>query len=205
MRMRMRMLKRAGVLFAAALGMLGATWVGAAAQTIDRLEIGGNYSYVRTNAPPGGCGCFSLNGGAGWVGYDLTPKLGTGSLALIGEFGGGHASDVNSTTANLTLTSYMAGPRLAWRRGMVSPFAQILLGGAHASGELTPTSAGTSGSANSFAMAAGGGVDIRLTRHLGLRAVQLDYYLTRFMNGVNDQQNNLRVSVGVVWRFGGGK
>jgi peptidoglycan-associated lipoprotein len=202
MKTSMNKLKRAAVLFAAAVGMFWANCVSGAAQTMDRLEVGGNYSYVRTNAPPGGCGCFSLNGGAGWVGYEVMPNLAMGKLALVAEFGGGHASNVNSTAADLSVVSYMAGPRMAWRRGIVSPFAQILLGGAHASGELTPTSAGTSGSANSFAMAAGGGVDIRLTRHLALRAIDLDYYLTRFTNGVNDHQNNLRVSVGVVWRFG---
>jgi hypothetical protein len=30
-----------------------------------------------------------------------------------------------------------------------------------------------------------------------------DYYLTRFDNGTNDHQNNLRIAVGVVVRFGG--
>jgi hypothetical protein len=53
--------------------------------------------------------------------------------------------------------------------------------------------------------AAGGGLDIGLTRHIAVRAFEADYYLTRFDNGVNDHQNNLRIDAGVVIRLGGGK
>jgi hypothetical protein len=54
-------------------------------------------------------------------------------------------------------------------------------------------------------MTAGGGLDIGLTRHIAVRAFEADYYLTRFDNGVNDHQNNLRIAAGVVIRFGGVK
>jgi hypothetical protein len=51
-------------------------------------------------------------------------------------------------------------------------------------------------------MVAGGGLDVGLTRRIALRAFEADYYLTRFDNGVNDHQNNLRIAVGVIIRFG---
>jgi peptidoglycan-associated lipoprotein len=51
-------------------------------------------------------------------------------------------------------------------------------------------------------MIAGGGLDIGFTRLIALRAIEADYYLTRFDNGVNDHQNNLRISAGVIIRFG---
>jgi hypothetical protein len=35
-----------------------------------------------------------------------------------------------------------------------------------------------------------------------LRAIQADYYLTHFDNGVNTRQNNFRIGVGLVIRFG---
>ena len=35
-----------------------------------------------------------------------------------------------------------------------------------------------------------------------LRLVEADYFVTTFANGVNDHQNNLRLSFGVVARFG---
>ncbi len=54
-------------------------------------------------------------------------------------------------------------------------------------------------------MIAGGGLDIGLTRHIALRALEADYYLTRFDNGTNDHQNHLRIAVGVMVRLGGRK
>jgi hypothetical protein len=45
-------------------------------------------------------------------------------------------------------------------------------------------------------------VHIRLTEHFALRVIQADYYYTRFTNGVNDHQNNLRLSEGLIFRFG---
>jgi outer membrane immunogenic protein len=169
---------------------------GALAQASDHLELGASYIGVRTNAPPGGCGCFFMNGGAGWIAY----KLGAG-VAVVGELGSSYASNIDATTASLTLTSFMGGPRYSWRHGKLAPFGQVLLGGAHASGGLTPDSAGKDGSSNAFAMAAGAGLDIELTRRFSLRAVQADYLLTRFTNSLNDHQNNFRIGAGIVFRF----
>jgi hypothetical protein len=47
----------------------------------------------------------------------------------------------------------------------------------------------------------GGGLDLKLTHRWGLRAGEVDYYLTRFDNGSNDHQNNLPASAGVFVRF----
>ncbi len=77
---------------------------------------------------------------------------------------------------------------------------QILLGGAHASGTL----AGTPGhSSNAFAFRVGGGLDAPLKGALTLRVVQADYLLTLFPNQVNDRQNIVQLSAGLVYRFGG--
>lgn len=172
----------------------------AAAQRGDLVDVGVDYTYVRTNAPAGDCGCFAMNGGSGWVGINFSHSLG-----IVGEIAGQHASNISSTGADLTLTSYLAGPRYTWGSAHhFAPFAQALLGGAHASGSLAPGSPGLAGSANAFALTAGGGFDVRLTRRIVLRAFEADYYLTRFDNGVNDHQNNLRIAAGVILRFGGG-
>jgi outer membrane immunogenic protein len=37
---------------------------------------------------------------------------------------------------------------------------------------------------------------------MALRALEADYYRTQFPNGLNDRQNNLRLSAGVIFRFG---
>jgi outer membrane immunogenic protein len=172
----------------------------ALAQGGSRVEVGLDYNYVRSNVPPGGCGCFGLNGGSGWVAFKFTRSLG-----LVGEIASQNASNISTTGADLTLTSYLAGARYNWTHaGRFAPFTQALLGEAHAGGTLAPGNSGLPGSANAFAMTAGGGLDIGLTRRLALRALEADYYLTRFDNGVNDHQNNLRIESGVIFRFGGG-
>ena len=159
-------------------------------------ELGAGYTYVHTNAPPDGCGCFSMHGGNGWFSYSLTR-----SFALVAEVGGQRASDIDGSGEDLTLTSYLFGPRYSWRKsGRFAPFGQVLLGGAHASGSFAGSRfANTS---NAFAMVAGGGFDVGITRHLAARAFEADYYLTHFSNGLNDRQNNLRISAGIIFRFG---
>jgi opacity protein-like surface antigen len=103
----------------------------------------------------------------------------------------------------LALVSYLFGPRYLWHAGRtVVPFAQILPGAAHASGSLARGSNGNIGSADAFAFAAGGGIDIILTSHLALRPAELQYFYTRFNNGSNNHQNNLRYNAGLIFRFG---
>jgi hypothetical protein len=56
-------------------------------------------------------------------------------------------------------------------------------------------------SSNSFAMAAGGGIDPRAGEHLAVRTLQAEYLLTKFRDGLSDRQDGARISVGVVFRF----
>lgn len=136
------------------------------------FDVGAGYSYVHTNAPAGDCGCFSMNGGSGWLGF----HLGRG-VAIVGEFAVQHAGNVANTGADLTLTSFLAGPRYTVHAfGRLQPSAQILI--------------------------AGGGLEFQLSERVVLRAIEVDYYYTRFNNGTNDHQNNLRIGAGVAFRFG---
>ena len=157
-----------------------------------------------------------LNGGSASLAFNFNRYFG-----IVGDFGG-YASrqlELTGTGANQpravdadgTVYSYMGGPRLSYRNDTrFTPFVQVLGGGVHAS---TVTVAGCAGSAcsplpsqNAFAMTAGGGLDIRLTHLLSLRAVQAEYMMTRFSavpTGSNSSQNDLRLSSGIVLRFGG--
>ena len=167
------------------------------AQDMSRAEAALSYTYVHTNAPPNGCGCFSMNGGSGSFGFHFTH-----SFAAVADFSVVHAGNVDSTGLDLTLTSYLFGPRFSFRpeRRFV-PYGQVLAGGVHASGGLTPTNASGGAAANAFAATVGGGLDIRVTHHLAIRPIQAEYYVTKLPNGVNDHQNNLRIDSGVVIRF----
>jgi peptidoglycan-associated lipoprotein len=161
-------------------------------------EAAAGYNFVHTNAPPSGCGCFSMNGGTASITRQFTPSFG-----MAGEFNGVTNGNVSGSGHSLTLLTYLAGPRYrlspGWR---FSPFAQVLVGGAHASGALYAPSGSPSGGANAFAASIGGGLDVSLNRHVGLRLVEADYLLTLLPNGVNSRQNNLSLSTGVVFRFG---
>jgi peptidoglycan-associated lipoprotein len=176
-----------------AVGLAALAPVCAAAQNKTPFEAGVNYTYVRSNASPGQCGCFSLNGGAGWVAFNFTH-----SFSAVAEVSGQHVGNPDNSGDGLNLVSYMFGPRYRRGKSRLQPFAQTLFGGSHANGLIAT---GGSGSLNAFAMTAGGGADVNLNRRLAFRVFEADYFLTRFKNGVNDHQNNLRISSGLVFRF----
>ena len=55
-------------------------------------------------------------------------------------------------------------------------------------------------------MTAGGGIDIRLARHISIRAIQAEYLMTRFSGpttGAGNTQDDLRLSSGLLFRLGG--
>jgi peptidoglycan-associated lipoprotein len=162
-----------------------------------KAELAFTYNWVRTNAPPADCGCFNMNGGTVSFAYHFKP-----SWAVVAEAGAVVNTNVESTGRDLDLVHFLAGPRYTYaNHSRFQPFGQALIGDVHAAGTLAPTEIGLS-SSDSFALAAGGGLDINLTPHLALRAVQADYYLTLLPNRTSNSQNNLRLSAGVIFRFG---
>lgn len=161
---------------------------------VPQFEVSGAYSYIRAN-PANSNGGFNLNGGSASLSYNFTDRY-----AAVGEFGAGQFSGLPSGLSS-TMYTYLFGPRVSFRKSSrVTPFAQALLGG----GRLTGSSSGVNAGENGFAMALGGGVDVSLGSHFAIRAVQADYLLTRFASvaGASATQNNVRVSAGLIFRFG---
>jgi hypothetical protein len=180
--------------------LLGAALLCAAAargQAPIPVEVSLGYSYLRANAPPGLCGCFNMNGGSGeFAGY-----LGHG-FSVAGDFGGYIQNNVVSSGRSFTMETFLFGPRYSFQRGKkLTPFAQVLAGGAHGSGTLYGT-ATTGGSANGFSMSAGGGLDWNVARHFSVRLFQAEYLMTRLPNATNNNQNDLRLTFGVVFHMG---
>lgn len=103
--------------------------------------------------------------------------------------------------------NFLAGPHVKARGRRVEPFAHALFGVAHTRNSLnfsnTQVSVGdlvdTSNieSETSFAMAFGGGLDIRVSERFAIRAIQADYNPTFFSN---TRQDNIRLSFGIVFR-----
>jgi hypothetical protein len=50
-------------------------------------------------------------------------------------------------------------------------------------------------------MTAGGGIDLKVSRHVSVRPVQAEYFMTKIPDGLNNRQNNFRFGAGVVFRF----
>ena len=169
------------------------------AQTQPANEIALDYTYLHTNAPPGGCGCFSMNGGSGSYAYHLGPQF-----AAVFEVGAVHAAKVDASGLDLTLTSYLAGPRFYYRRPKARfvPYGQVLLGAVRATGGLAPVNADGAPSATVFGSTLGGGVEFNVSRSITLRVAQIDYFVTTFENKVNNHQNNIRISAGAAYHFG---
>jgi outer membrane immunogenic protein len=167
---------------------------------ITRAELTLGYTYLHSNAPPGGCGCFNLNGGSADFAWAIKP----GSWDLVGDVVGGYASGVSAAGYGLTLTAYTGGVRYLPPMGHSSfqPFGQVLAGVAHSSGTLVQGSqSATANAGAAFAANFGGGLDLRVNHRFSVRLVEADYLLTTFDNGTNNHQNNLRISAGVVVHF----
>jgi outer membrane immunogenic protein len=165
-----------------------------------RAELALDYTYLRSNAPPGGCTCFNLNGGSATFAWPVKP----GGLAAVGDITVDHAGNIGSSGLSLTLSTFTAGARYTPRLGHSSlqPFGEALVGIAHASGSLVQGN--TPGAANAgaaFAANLGGGLDLRANRRFSIRLIEGDYLLTTIDNGTNNHQNSLRISAGVVMRF----
>lgn len=179
-------MRKALILLAFALAATGS----ARAQEGRGFEVSGNYQYLRFN-PGSGASGVNCQGGSGTGAAYLNSSFG-----IVGEFGACKFTGLPSG-ASAHAMDYLFGPKLYFHaHGRVNPFVQALFGGERLSAGFT--GAGT-GSINAFATAVGGGADVTLTRHVSLRAVQVDYLYTHFSSA---SQNNFRVQSGIVWRIG---
>ena len=186
--------------------------VPATAQQAPKTEVFGGYSYFH---PDGGGGLHGWNGS---VDVSLNKWLGV-VADISGHYG---SSSTNVSTAILGLPdlsvkassdsnvhTILVGPQASYRKDeRLTPFGHALFGLArfHERGTATTsgpvlgtTSFSFSDSNTGFAMGLGGGLDVKVTRSVALRLIQADYLMTRLNGGT---QNNARISVGFVFRFG---
>jgi hypothetical protein len=158
------------------LGVLFVALLPAAAQD-EKVEVFGGYSYMRLR----GGADLNLNGWEASAQYKFRDWIGG-----VADFDGHYGSPSGIGTS---VHSFLFGPQVSLP-SKVSPFAHVLLGGAHFS------AAGAGDTA--FSMAIGGGMDYEIKQGISWRIIQGDYLLTRFFG---ETQNNGRLSTGVVFRF----
>ncbi len=168
---------------------------------VPRYELAVVYQYI--NFMPGdpfehynnhgALGSFTVNANR-WLGLTVEGGGATFRRNLFPLTG-------NSTRVEGVNNTFLAGPRLNLRKfDRFVPFAEFLVGAAHADVETNGI-----GGQYSFALAAGGGVDIVLWKNLAWRFAQFDYLMTNFSGpalGPDARQNNFRAATGVVLRFG---
>jgi len=121
-----------------------------------------------------------------------------------------------------TAYSFLAGPVISYRtKSRMTPFIHALFGwdrtslsASTISGAGSPVSSAATAYTD-FAMALGGGLDYRISRHIAFRAGPVDFYhtsldlnkfydsafRTAFFEGLETHQANVRVSAGVVVQF----
>jgi outer membrane immunogenic protein len=158
------------------------------------FEVGANYSLIRYNSAQG-LREFTENGGSGYFEYNLNHVVG-----LVGDLGG-----YTNGTNNFKTFTYLFGPRFNMRRSRYVPYVQFLFGGVNAWANSTAGGPIVSTTQNGFATAAGGGLDVNLTRRIALKPIQLEYLMTQLPTlgtNLNSIQNNLRYSAGIVVRLG---
>ncbi|MGZ4845054.1 MAG: hypothetical protein ACXVJ1_10040 [Candidatus Angelobacter sp.] len=176
-----------------------------------RGTVFGGYSLLHNNSN-------NFNGWDAQGTFNFTPHFG-----VTADFSGNSRQLAGvsflgfSAGTDQHLYNFLFGPTATAYFGKSSVFGHALFGEAHSSlsaGVTVPILGGISApitSANAFAMAFGGGVDIGLSRHFAIRAAQLDYIRTSFNStdalasglstDFNNHQNSFRYSGGIVFRF----
>ncbi len=150
--------------------------------TAPKAEIFGGYQYTR------------FDGGVNANGWNtsLTGNL-NNWFGIAADFSGAYKSQNGASFNNYT---YTFGPVVSLRHNEAfTPFAHFLAGGFRASAAF----GGLSGSDSGFAMMFGGGVDVKATRRVAVRAIQFDW-LSLHSNGASDN-NNMRISTGLLLRY----
>ncbi|MGB8494000.1 MAG: Ig-like domain-containing protein [Candidatus Acidiferrum sp.] len=177
---------------------------GAWGRLTPKFEVAGLFSYI--NFDPGSQPNFNNFGATGSFAYNANKWLG-----LVVEIGGytfsrdiyvlpsGATQEVLATIKGDQWT-YLFGPRLNFRHfDHFVPFVEVLFGDARGHANLTGDV-----EQSSFGMAAGGGVDVVLSKNVAWRFVEADYFMTNYSGpdlAASARQNNFRIGSGIVFRW----
>jgi len=206
--------------------------VASAQKDVPRAEGYLGFQYVRANqfnqnnGLAQSIGGFDMYGGHGQFIWNFNKWI-----SAVGDFGAVNKPNIGIINVQNTTAFAYGGPRFYYRMHRFSPFGQVLFGGAfrHVSTEVTAltspgtpvlpvaspanlfpgplavVTAGLSTTQNAFSMRTGGGLDYRLSRHFSVRAVEVDYILTRFPSlstGERENQSSIAASAGIIFTFG---
>jgi hypothetical protein len=158
------------------------------------FELYGGYAFTRFDSGAGATTNF--NGALGSFGWNVKRWL-----QIVAD--SSYSVVTVSGTKNVLYGNHW-GPRLFLRghgKWSMTPFVEGLVGGTRADTTISGVG-GYSTSANCISYKVGGGLDIKPSRHLEIRVLNVDYYRTSF--GTNVHQTNYWASAGIVLRLFGG-
>lgn len=154
------------------------------AQDSPRVQLFGGYSFMSFDTKPFGfTDRTSLNGFTIAPSYNLTHEFG-----VVAQLSGQYNSQLS--VRNLT-----AGPQVLFTRGNALFFGHLLIGKGR-----TFVNVGHGAGDSARVLELGGGIDLGLSSHFSVRAVQADFVHNSFFNG---SQNSVRISTGLVYHLGG--
>jgi outer membrane immunogenic protein len=180
------------VLVCALLSLLSLT--GLAQRPANTIDAYATFSEMRANAPVGGCGCFWMSGGVGGLSVPVW-----GNFSAVVEVGGNITDHIPGFNTGLSLFYGMGGLRLrVANHTRFQPFGQALFGGVHGFDGYFPAPVGKLPTSydTSYAYTLGGGVDIAVSKHVWIRAVQADYFYSELRNLQGNRQNQVRLGAG---------
>jgi hypothetical protein len=194
------------------------------AQDAPKVELTGDYTYMRFNPSLPALQNRNLNGGGLDASFFVRPAIAFkadlqfyGGTTYTTTFGAVNTSagfiPAGTYSANGTLKTYLFGPLIKARLHKVEAFGEILFGVAHVDAyanlskviAATPTATlHVQGNQNPFSMAVGGGIDLPVGKAFAIRVAEVDYVLTRLTNPLTstNNQNHFRYLAGVQFRFG---
>jgi hypothetical protein len=189
----------------------------------DRAEVSLDYSYLHFSPTITGMSSRSFNGGGGgaalyflkifgikgdFMGYGSTSFTRTYTNPVV--IPGRGTIPAGTYTAQGNMVTYLFGPEIRIPLPVIKPFGEVLVGGSYTNAYVNLTKAinangGTlsTPSQHPFTLAAGGGVDVSVSRRVALRLGEFDYVLTRYTNPLTstNNQNNFRYCGGVIFKF----
>ena len=190
----------------------------AGATDVPKFETFLGYNFVRFNPNSDFIPSFNANGGGGQFVYNVNKWVGG-----VVDIGAVTKGTLNGFNVDSTVLNFVVGPRITYHNhSRFIPFGQVLFGGAYSTASaqinllgsailppgipVPPSISARIGASNTgFAMFAGGGLDIKVSKRIAFRPIGADYYLTRLpslLTGDTTNRNNFRYSAGVNFLFG---
>ena len=205
------------------LTVFASLWIAstASATNVPKFETYFGFDWVRFNPDTARTSSFDAKGGSVQLVYNFTKGIGLAFDA------GSVTKDTFGGVVTNRQTHYLLGPRFGYyNHSRFRPFGEVLFGGATGSASFSvsdinrvtvnPLFTSTvilpdnfdvrfRASRTSFAMMAGGGLDIRVTKHFTYRLFNADYFLARptsFITGEDVNKNNVRLTTGFNFTWG---